>query len=223
MGVLNQKAKCNPDYCKSNNPIAMRGYPLAKAKIGGFWGVFLSPMTGLVVTVLTTTICVLIFIGGIGYANTNDRLTLLSAAVSKEETVSQSVLNKSEIEAAPKKRMPNGTANKAMEGSEQADEWQTVRMRVTAYCPCAKCCGRYSDGKTANGHKIHPGDAFLAADKKYAFGTEMIVAGYKNEEPVKVLDRGGAIRGNRLDVFFHCHEEALKWGVRYIDVKVRCK
>jgi len=40
---------------------------------------------------------------------------------------------------------------------------------------------------------------------------------------VKVLDRGGAIRGSRLDVFFHSHQEALKWGVKYLDVKVRCK
>jgi 3D (Asp-Asp-Asp) domain-containing protein len=61
---------------------------------------------------------------------------------------------------------------------------------------------------------------FVAADRKYAFGTEMIVAGYSNSEPVKVLDRGGAIRGNRLDVFFHSPEEALRWGVKYLDVKV---
>ncbi|MHC4720522.1 MAG: 3D domain-containing protein, partial [Planctomycetota bacterium] len=41
-----------------------------------------------------------------------------------------------------------------------------------------------------------------------------------NARPVKVLDRGGAIKGNRLDVFFHSHQQALNWGVRYIDVKV---
>jgi 3D (Asp-Asp-Asp) domain-containing protein len=104
---------------------------------------------------------------------------------------------------------------------EQSDEWQTVRMRVTAYCPCPKCCGKYSDGQTACLHKIHSGDAFVAADKKYGFGTEMLIPGYNNGEPVKVLDRGGAIYGDRLDVFFNSHEEALEWGVKYIDVKVR--
>jgi 3D (Asp-Asp-Asp) domain-containing protein len=104
---------------------------------------------------------------------------------------------------------------------EQFGEWQTVRMRVTAYCPCPKCCGKYSDGQTACGHKIRPGDAFVAADSKYGFGTEMLVTGYNSGEPVKVLDRGGAIRGDRLDVFFNSHEEALEWGVKYLDVKVR--
>ena len=93
-------------------------------------------------------------------------------------------------------------------------------MKVTGYCPCPKCCGQYSDGITATGHKIQPGDAFVAADKRYSFGTEMIIEGYNNGKPVKVLDRGGAIKGNKLDAFFHTHQQALEWGVRYIDVKV---
>jgi 3D (Asp-Asp-Asp) domain-containing protein len=98
-----------------------------------------------------------------------------------------------------------------------------VRMKVTGYCPCPKCCGQYSDGITATGHKIQPGDTFVAADKRYSFGTEMIIEGYNNGQPVKVLDRGGAIKGNKLDAFFHTHQQALEWGVRYIDVKVRDK
>jgi len=94
-------------------------------------------------------------------------------------------------------------------------------MRVTAYCPCAKCCGQFADGITANGHRIADGDRFVAADRQYAFGTELIIPGYHNGRPVKVLDRGGAIKGNKLDVFFNTHEEALEWGVRYLDVLVR--
>ncbi len=102
-----------------------------------------------------------------------------------------------------------------------ASEWKTVRMRVTAYCPCSKCCGQYADGITASGHKIQPGDAFAAADRRYPFGTEMIVPGYNDSETVKVLDRGGAITRNRLDVFFHTHQQALEWGVQHLDVQVR--
>ncbi len=103
------------------------------------------------------------------------------------------------------------------------DGWRTVQMRVTAYCPCRQCCGRYSDGNTACMHRIQPGDVFVAADKKYDFGTEMIVPGYNSDRAVKVLDRGGAIKGNRLDVFFGSHRQAVEWGVRYIEVKIRGK
>jgi 3D (Asp-Asp-Asp) domain-containing protein len=49
----------------------------------------------------------------------------------------------------------------------------------------------------------------------------MIVPGYNNSRPVEVLDRGGAIRGNRLDVFFDSHWEARQWGVKHLPVKVR--
>ncbi len=97
---------------------------------------------------------------------------------------------------------------------------QEYEMRVTAYCPCEKCCGRDSDRQTASGHKIKRGDTFVAADKKYPFGTEIIVPDYNNSKPVKVLDRGFAIRGNRLDVFFDSHQEAREWGVKYLSVKV---
>ncbi len=107
--------------------------------------------------------------------------------------------------------------------ADTGDGWQTVQMRVTAYCPCSKCCGEYADGITANGHRIRPGDTFAAADRRYSFGTEMLIPGYNNSVVVKVLDRGGAIKGNRLDVFFATHQEALQWGVKYLDVEVRHK
>jgi len=108
-------------------------------------------------------------------------------------------------------------------GSDQAASWKTIRMRVTAYCWCSKCCGKHSDGITANGHRIRLRDTFVAADKMHSFGTEMIVPGYNNSQPVKVLDRGRVIRGNRLDVFFNSHQRAKEWGVKYLPVKVRAR
>ena len=95
-----------------------------------------------------------------------------------------------------------------------------ISMKVTAYCPCEKCCGKWADGITASGHKIQPGDAFVAADKRYPFGTKVIVPGYENNQPVKVLDRGGAIKGNRIDVFFSTHQEALEWGVKKLQIEI---
>ena len=107
------------------------------------------------------------------------------------------------------------------EKMEDTESWHVVRMRVTGYCSCPICCGKYSDGKTASQHRIHTGDVFVAADKCYPFGTEMIIPGYNQTQSVKVLDRGRAIKGNRLDVYFDSHKQAQKWGVRYIDVLVK--
>lgn len=97
-----------------------------------------------------------------------------------------------------------------------------VRMLVTAYCPCRKCCGAYSDGMTASGRRIDAASMkFVAADtSRLPFGSSLIVPGYADGKAVEVLDRGSSIRGDRLDVFFASHDEALQWGRKWLDVKV---
>jgi len=179
-------------------------------------------------------ICILSCIITAAYIHADGPITLLSTTAIESRSHTQSALSESGMNAQSQPRQPGITPDKPADSSkpnpkrdrgsvgttEQSSEWQTVQMRVTAYCPCPKCCGQYSDGVTASGLKIQPGDVFVAADKRYSFGTEMIISGYNNGQPVKVLDRGGAIRGNRLDVFFHSHQDALEWGVRYLDVKV---
>jgi 3D (Asp-Asp-Asp) domain-containing protein len=95
-------------------------------------------------------------------------------------------------------------------------------MEVTAYCPCRKCCGKKARGLTASGFKVtHNAGLFVAADTALLpFQTRLLIPGYAGEKPVPVLDRGGAIKGNRIDVFFASHKEALQWGRRTIEVQV---
>ncbi len=85
----------------------------------------------------------------------------------------------------------------------------SAEYEVTAYCPCEKCCGRYADGMTADGWRISKGDKFCAADKSIKYGTMINIPGYGT---VPVKDRGGAIKGKRLDVYFDTHQAALNWG-----------
>ena len=92
-------------------------------------------------------------------------------------------------------------------------------MVVTAYCPCTQCCGPNARGITASGKRVSAnGGRFVAADRELPFGTMLVIPGYNNGRPVEVLDRGGAIKGNRLDVFFPTHQEARQWGVRRLKV-----
>lgn len=95
-----------------------------------------------------------------------------------------------------------------------------VMMEVTAYCPCPKCCGPNAAGITASGKDVrYNAGRFVAADSSLPFGTRLMIPGY-DAKPVEVIDRGGAIKGNKLDVFFPTHEQALKWGRRHIAVTV---
>lgn len=98
---------------------------------------------------------------------------------------------------------------------------KAIKMEVTAYCPCTKCCGPKAQGITASGKRIdHNGGRFVAADTNLLpFGTKLLIPGY-SEQAVEVIDRGGAIKGHRLDVFFDTHQEALEWGRRTVTVMV---
>jgi 3D (Asp-Asp-Asp) domain-containing protein len=93
-----------------------------------------------------------------------------------------------------------------------------VRLfRVTAYCPCQLCCGPKAAGVTASGHVIQPGDRIVAAPPAIPFGSVMTIPGYGR---AVVRDRGGAIRDDRLDVYFPTHSQAKQWGVKYLLVKL---
>ena len=86
--------------------------------------------------------------------------------------------------------------------------------KITAYCPCSKCCGK-STGRTASGTTATPGRT-VAASSQFAFGTKLNIGGHV----YTVEDRGGAINGNKIDIFVSSHAQALQWGVRYLPVSV---
>ena len=88
--------------------------------------------------------------------------------------------------------------------------------KITAYCPCSKCCGKFASGRTASGTKATAGRT-IAAPSNFKFGTKLLI----NGKEYVVEDRGGAIKGNRIDLFVNTHSEALRWGVRYLPVKVK--
>ncbi len=99
---------------------------------------------------------------------------------------------------------------------------RTITMVVTAYCPGKCCCGSHADGITASGKSVKTnGMNLVAADTRLLpFNTVLSIPGYNAGNPVPVLDRGGAIKGNRLDLLMPTHEAAKKWGRKTLRVTV---
>ena len=91
-------------------------------------------------------------------------------------------------------------------------DWRALgTYRITGYCPCALCCGK-SDGITADGtYAPAAKERIVAAPREIPFGTRMWIEGIGE---VVVHDRGGAIRGKRVEQFFHTYKEAVQWGVQ---------
>jgi 3D (Asp-Asp-Asp) domain-containing protein len=112
-------------------------------------------------------------------------------------------------------------AAQAMARIDPAPRMRTIRMEVTAYCPCALCCGHESRLTASGKHVSYNDGRFVAADTDLLpFGTKLLIPGYANGQPVEVIDRGGAIKGRRLDVYFDDHATALEWGRRIIEVTI---
>ena len=113
------------------------------------------------------------------------------------------------------------TVQKKTETSRSASKSRTSTTvingetyKVTAYCSCSKCCGK-TTGRTASGTKATAGRT-AAAPAKFAFGTKLNIGG----KIYTVEDRGGAIKGNRIDIYVNSHSAALQWGVKYLPVSV---
>jgi 3D (Asp-Asp-Asp) domain-containing protein len=99
---------------------------------------------------------------------------------------------------------------------------RTIEMLVTAYSPDERSCGKSADGITASGMSVWTNGMKLVAADTHVLPMKSIISipGYNQGKPVPVLDRGGAIKGNRLDVLFPTHEAARKWGKKTLSVVV---
>lgn len=74
----------------------------------------------------------------------------------------------------------------------------------------------YTGNNTASGVAPHYG-AVAVDTRVIPMGTKLYVEGYGY---ATALDRGGAIKGNRIDLFFETREQATKWGLRWVKVYV---
>ena len=108
----------------------------------------------------------------------------------------------------------SGTTSRATPSTTVSANASGQIYKITAYCSCAKCCGK-STGRTAMGTKATAGRT-VAASSKFAFGTQLNINGHT----YTVEDRGGAINGNKIDIYVNSHAAALAWGVRYLPVSV---
>lgn len=90
-------------------------------------------------------------------------------------------------------------------------------FKVTAYCPCSKCCGQWADNPktkiTSTGAGAYEGVTIAVDPKLIPYGTKL----YTKEFGVRMAtDCGGAIKGKRLDLYFSSHAKALEFGVKNV-------
>jgi 3D (Asp-Asp-Asp) domain-containing protein len=92
----------------------------------------------------------------------------------------------------------------------------SVRVfEATGYCNCSLCCDSET-GITASG-KVTSSETVSADWDVLPEGTAINIEGIGRRV---VQDKGSAIRGNRLDIWFSSHEAALEFGRKQVKVVV---
>lgn len=94
---------------------------------------------------------------------------------------------------------------------------------ITYYCACRMCCGKEESnpnyGITATGTLATEGRTVAVDPSVIPYGTEIRIIYPDGEQRTYISeDCGGAIKGNRIDVFMETHEKALKAGIKTAEV-----
>ena len=99
-----------------------------------------------------------------------------------------------------------------------AEDESVKEMTVTATAYTAYCTG--CSGTTAIGIDLraNPNQRVIAVDPRVIpLGTKVWVEGYGE---AIAGDTGGAIKGNKIDVFIPSQESAMAWGVKTVKIKI---
>lgn len=112
--------------------------------------------------------------------------------------------------------------------SVSKDCWVSLgTFRLTAYCPCEKCCGKYARNRpvdengcvivyTASGERASSGVTVAVDPRVIPFGAVLQINGHT----YIAQDTGSSITNNRIDIYFDDHQEAKNFGVQYSEVLI---
>jgi uncharacterized protein YabE (DUF348 family) len=131
--------------------------------------------------------------------------------------VSRVVLNEKKLKDKQDKVVSVGTKAKPIQvASRGSGNGKEIYVTSTAYTASCNGCS----GTTATGVNLHanPNAKVIAVDPRVIpLGSKVYVDGYGY---AIASDTGGAIKGNKIDVFFPSKSDAYRWGRKTVKIKV---
>lgn len=103
---------------------------------------------------------------------------------------------------------------------KQAEKWAALPkekflVNASAYTAAADECGK-SNGITSSGLRVEE-NRTLACPPSFPFGTRIYIDGVGER---RCEDRGGAIRGNHVDIYMQTKSEAFAFGRKTLEAHV---
>ena len=102
--------------------------------------------------------------------------------------------------------------------SEKPILFKEEELRIEAFCPCEKCCGKYAGAKTIFGDDPWKTPGVAANLKFLPAGTLLSIPGVG----IRMVDAnaGKRIMAWTIRLRMTNHEEAKKWGIKYLPIKM---
>lgn len=128
-------------------------------------------------------------------------------------------------EIQKKENVENEIELTCLEVEEEPTLVSLGEFKLTAYCSCQKCCGKWALNrpKDENGNEIVIGSSGEVLIPKVSIAVDTSVIPHGSEIVINgntyiAHDTGGAIKGNRIDVYHDNHQEAREFAVQYAEV-----
>lgn len=150
-------------------------------------------------------------------------LTLVGCGISRETATLQSTPNPTIVSEITLKEFPE-------EEPEVVESVETITYRVTAYCACEKCCGKWATQRPLdeNGEPIVFGALGTVLTPLYScaspmpFGTMVELDGFgmvevEDRTAKWVVEKYGE---NIIDIYMTDHDECKRFGVKYLEGRV---
>ena len=108
---------------------------------------------------------------------------------------------------------PGGSAPAPVK--EAAEKGESLGLFTTSgYCTCELCCAGESESLTFSG-TVPQAEHTISADLDLLpLGTKVII----NDVVYTVEDKGSSVLGNRIDIYYASHEEAVAHGAQEVEV-----
>ena len=111
------------------------------------------------------------------------------------------------------------TVAAAQEPTEKPELWIDLGpFTCVAYDACTDCCGK-TDGITKTGTKATAGRTVAVDPEVIPLGSTLLIDG----QEYIAEDIGGAIKGNKIDIFHNSHAEALEYGKQTHTVQIKAE
>ena len=105
----------------------------------------------------------------------------------------------------------------ATEAEAIQEEWVSLgEFRLTFYCPCYQCSEGWGH-QTASGAYATEGRTIAVDPRVIPYGTEVRIG----DHVFVAEDRGGGIKGKRIDIFMEDHERCNQAGVQYSEIYIK--